>query len=73
MKFIPKVRVQEEVQLNSLATRHDVASLQIIYHMVNENTPAHLQTIKSKMRSDSHVASTRKATSKTLDQPKVWL
>ncbi len=41
--------------------------------MVNENAPAHLQTLKPKMHSEIHGASTRNATSKTLDKPKVRL
>ncbi len=44
-----------------------------MHHMVNENAPAHLQTLNPKMFSEVHSASTRNATSKTLDQPKVRL
>ncbi len=73
MKFTPKVKVQAELYLDSLVARRDAASLQIIFCMVNENAPAHLQTLKPKMRSEVHVASIRNTTSKTLDQPKVWL
>ncbi len=70
MKFTPKAKVQEELQLDSLPTRRDAASLQIMHYMVNENVPANLQTHKPKMRSEVHGARTRNATSKTLDQPK---
>ncbi len=72
-KFTPKVKVREELLLDSLAARCDAASLQIMYRMVNENAPAHLQTLKPKMHSEVHGASIRNATSKTLNQPKVWL
>ncbi len=41
--------------------------------MVNENAPAHLQTLNPKMRSQVHVASTRNATNKTSSQPKFRL
>ncbi len=71
MKFSLKVNVREELQLDSLAGRRDAASLQIMHRMVN--APAHLQTLKLKMCSDVHGASTRNATSKTLDQPKILL
>ncbi len=71
IKFTPKVKVREELQLDSLAARHDAASLQIMHRMVNENAPAHLQTLKPKMHSEVHGASTRNPTCKTLDQPKV--
>ncbi len=59
--------------MDSLAARHDDASLQIMHRIVNGNALDHLQTLKPKMRSEVHGASTRSATSKTLDQPKVWL
>ncbi len=72
MKFTPKVKVREELQLDSLAATRDAASLQIMHRMVNENAPAHLETLKPKM-SGIHGASTRNAISKILDQPKVWL
>ncbi len=56
-----------------MAARRDAASLQIKHCMVNENAPVHLQTLKLKMHSEAHGASTRNATSKTTDQSKVWL
>ncbi len=73
MKFTPKVKFQEEVQLNSLIARHDAASLQVMHCIVNENAPAYLQTLKLKMYSEIHSASNRKATNKSLDPPKVRL
>ncbi len=73
MKFTPKVKVREELQLDSLVARCDAASLQIMHRIVNKNAPAHLQTLKPKMLSEVHGVNTRNATSKTLGQPKVRL
>ncbi len=57
---------------DSLTSRFTAASLQIMQHTVNKNALSHLQPFKPQMRSDIHGANTRKATNKTLNQPKVF-
>ncbi len=66
-----EVYSQSKCSKGTTSTRHDVASLQIMHHIVNEAAQAHLQTLKPNMCSEIQGASTRKATCKTLDQTKV--
>ncbi len=45
----------------------------MMHDMVNENAPAHLQTLKPKMRNEVHGARSKNADSQTQDQHKVQL